>query len=45
LQPAEQGGQAAFAAYTLQQMGFTDVAFTEGGTTAWKKSGFKVELY
>ncbi|TKH33375.1 sulfurtransferase [Paenibacillus polymyxa] len=39
------GGQAALAAYILQQMGFTDVAFIEGGTTAWKESGFEVELY
>ncbi|MFT8322936.1 MAG: rhodanese-like domain-containing protein [Bacillus sp. (in: firmicutes)] len=35
------GGQAALGAYLLKQMGFTDVAFIEGGTTAWKDSGFE----
>ncbi len=30
------GGQAALGAYLLKQMGFEDVAFIEGGTTAWK---------
>ncbi|MCA1030217.1 sulfurtransferase [Bacillus timonensis] len=37
------GGQAALGAYLLKQMGFTDVAFIEGGTTAWKNAGFEVE--
>lgn len=35
------GGQAALGAYLLKQMGFTDVAFIEGGTTAWKQEGFE----
>ncbi|WAH36229.1 rhodanese-like domain-containing protein [Alicyclobacillus dauci] len=37
------GGQAALGAYILKQMGFTDVAFIEGGTTAWKQAGYEVE--
>lgn len=37
------GGQAALGAYLLKQMGFEDVAFIEGGTTAWKEAGFEVE--
>jgi rhodanese-related sulfurtransferase len=37
------GGQAALGAYLLKQMGFTDVAFIEGGTAAWKEAGFEVE--
>lgn len=37
------GGQAALAAYILKQMGFSDVAFIEGGTAAWKDAGFDVE--
>ncbi|WP_445487190.1 rhodanese-like domain-containing protein [Niallia sp. 03133] len=35
------GGQAALGAYLLKKMGFTDVAFIEGGTTAWKDEGFE----
>ncbi|HWL12937.1 MAG TPA: rhodanese-like domain-containing protein [Ureibacillus sp.] len=35
------GGQAALGAYLLKQMGFTDVAFIEGGTAAWKEAGFE----
>jgi rhodanese-related sulfurtransferase len=37
------GGQAALGAYLLKQMGFVDVAFIDGGTKAWKESGFEVE--
>jgi rhodanese-related sulfurtransferase len=37
------GGQAALGAYLLQQMGFTDVAYIDGGTAAWKAAGFEVE--
>lgn len=37
------GGQAALGAYILKQMGFTDVAFIDGGTAAWKQAGFEVE--
>ncbi len=36
------GGQAALGAYLLHQMGFTDVAYIEGGTTAWKNAGYEV---
>lgn len=38
------GGQAALGAYLLKQMGFTDVAYIDGGTTAWKNAGYEVEL-
>jgi rhodanese-related sulfurtransferase len=37
------GGQAALGAYLLKKMGFTDVAYIDGGTTAWKAAGFEVE--
>ncbi|QDH22271.1 rhodanese-like domain-containing protein [Saccharibacillus brassicae] len=37
------GGQAALGAYALKMMGFTDVAFIDGGTAAWKQAGFEVE--
>jgi rhodanese-related sulfurtransferase len=37
------GGQAALGAYLLKQMGFTDVAYIDGGTAAWKAAGFEVE--
>jgi rhodanese-related sulfurtransferase len=37
------GGQAALGAYLLKQMGFTDVAYIDGGTAAWKAVGFEVE--
>lgn len=37
------GGQAALGAYLLKQMGFTDVAYIDGGTAAWKAAGFDVE--
>ncbi len=33
------GGQAALAAKTLKDMGFTNVTMIEGGTTAWKDAG------
>lgn len=36
------GGQAALGAYILKQMGFTDVAYIDGGTAAWKAAGFDV---
>ena len=36
------GGQAALGAYLLHQMGFTDVSYIEGGTTAWKNAGYEV---
>lgn len=37
------GGQAALGAYLLKKMGFTDVAYIDGGTAAWKAAGFDVE--
>lgn len=37
------GGQAALGAYLLKEMGFTDVAYIDGGTAAWKQAGFDVE--
>ncbi|MDQ0253633.1 rhodanese-related sulfurtransferase [Evansella vedderi] len=37
------GGQATLGAYLLKQMGFTDVAYIEGGTKAWKAEGYEVE--
>lgn len=37
------GGQAALGAYILKMMGFEDVSFIEGGTTAWKNAGYNVE--
>jgi len=37
------GGQAALGAYLLKQMGFTDVAYIEGGTTGWKDAGYDVQ--
>lgn len=37
------GGQAALGAYVLKQMGFTNVGFIDGGTSAWKAAGFAVE--
>ncbi|WP_209121080.1 rhodanese-like domain-containing protein [Alkalihalobacillus sp. BA299] len=37
------GGQATLGAYLLKKMGFTDVAYIEGGTTAWKNAGYDVE--
>ncbi|WP_017811213.1 MULTISPECIES: rhodanese-like domain-containing protein [Paenibacillus] len=37
------GGQAALGAYALKLMGFTDVAYIDGGTAAWKQAGFDVE--
>ncbi|NRF89807.1 sulfurtransferase [Paenibacillus frigoriresistens] len=37
------GGQASLGAYLLKQMGFQDVAYIDGGTTAWKDAGFDVE--
>ncbi|TKJ89783.1 sulfurtransferase [Paenibacillus sp. CFBP13512] len=37
------GGQAALGAYLLKEMGFTDVAYIDGGTAAWKQAGFEVE--
>src|SRR5262245_20303609 len=37
------GGRSALAADTLQQMGYTDVAHLDGGFTAWKQAGQRVE--
>src|SRR3981081_2483169 len=35
------GARSAFAAETLQQMGFTNVTSLKGGFGAWKDAGFK----
>ena len=39
------GGQAALGAYTLHQMGFTDVAFIDGGMQAWKAADLPTEPF
>jgi rhodanese-related sulfurtransferase len=35
---------SALAAKTLKDMGFTDVAYLEGGTQAWKDAGLPTEV-
>ena len=37
------GGQAALAAKTLKDMGFTNVAQIQGGTNGWKDTGLPTE--
>lgn len=37
------GGQAALAAKTLREMGFTNVSIVDGGTVAWKEAGLPTE--
>ena len=37
------GPMSAISAKTLKEMGFTDVAFVEGGTDAWKAAGLPTE--
>jgi rhodanese-related sulfurtransferase len=37
------GPMSALAAKTLKDMGFTDVAYVEGGTQAWKEVGLPTE--
>jgi rhodanese-related sulfurtransferase len=37
------GPMSAIAAKTLKEMGFTDVAYLQGGTQAWKESGLPIE--
>lgn len=37
------GGQAALGAYLLKQMGFTNVAYIDGGMKAWTAAGLPVE--
>src|SRR5947207_4328071 len=39
------GNRSAFAAKTLEEMGFEDVASLAGGFTDWKRNGFPVELH
>ena len=39
------GGQAALGAYQLQQMGFANVAFIDGGMQAWKDAGLPTEPF
>jgi molybdopterin/thiamine biosynthesis adenylyltransferase/rhodanese-related sulfurtransferase len=38
------GNRSAFAAKTLEDMGYQDVASLSGGFTDWKRNGFPVEL-
>ena len=37
------GGQAALAAKTLKDMGFTNVSYLEGGIQSWKQAGLPTE--
>lgn len=37
------GGQAALAAKTLKDMGFTNVSMIDGGTRGWKEAGLPTE--
>jgi len=37
------GGQAALAAKTLKDMGFTSISTIDGGTIAWKNAGLATE--
>lgn len=37
------GGRSALAAYTLKQMGYTNVKSMNGGFEAWAKAGYPVE--
>ncbi len=37
------GGQAALAAKTLKEMGFTNVAIMDGGTRGWKEAGLPTD--
>src|SRR6266571_5002847 len=39
------GNRSAFAAKTLEEMGYEDVVSLAGGFTDWKRSGFPVELH
>lgn len=36
------GGRSAFAAHTLRQLGYLNVASLAGGIEAWKSAGFEV---
>jgi sulfur-carrier protein adenylyltransferase/sulfurtransferase len=38
------GNRSAFAAKTLGELGYTDVASLSGGFTDWKRNGFEVDL-
>ncbi|OLE01814.1 MAG: molybdopterin biosynthesis protein MoeB [Actinobacteria bacterium 13_1_20CM_4_69_9] len=38
------GNRSAFAAKTLEEMGYEDVASLAGGFTDWKRNGYPVEL-
>jgi molybdopterin/thiamine biosynthesis adenylyltransferase/rhodanese-related sulfurtransferase len=39
------GNRSAFAAQTLEEMGYEDVVSLAGGFTDWKRNGFPVELH
>jgi molybdopterin/thiamine biosynthesis adenylyltransferase/rhodanese-related sulfurtransferase len=38
------GSRSAFAAKTLEELGYTDVASLAGGFTGWKRNGFPTQL-
>ena len=38
------GNRSAFAAKTLEELGYTDVVSLSGGFTDWKRNGFPVDL-
>jgi len=38
------GNRSAFAARTLEELGYTDVASLAAGFTDWKRNGFPVDL-
>jgi rhodanese-related sulfurtransferase len=37
------GGQASLGAKTLQDMGFTNVSYVDGGTRGWKEAGLPTQ--
>lgn len=39
------GAMAALGAQTLQELGYTRVAYMEGGTVAWKEAGLDVDEF
>src|SRR6478735_3656624 len=39
------GNRSAFAAKTLEELGYEDVVSLSGGFTDWKRNGFPVELH
>lgn len=39
------GAMAALGAKTLQDLGYTNVTYMEGGTLAWKEAGLEVDTF